>query len=99
MQNANGTLESLRNAGLNEKVKFIAFDPSDSLVEAMKDGSCSGIVLQDPVQMGYQAVKTLVANIHGEKAEDFISTGEYVATPENMEEEKYKKLLKPEIAE
>ncbi|MCA9176842.1 MAG: substrate-binding domain-containing protein [Planctomycetales bacterium] len=98
--NANGTLEALRNAGLNGKVKFIAFDPSDALIEAMKDGSCSGIVLQDPVEMGYQSVKTLVASIKGEKPEAaFISTGEYVATPDNMAEERFQQLLKPAIAE
>ncbi|QDT10476.1 substrate-binding domain-containing protein [Stieleria marina] len=97
--NANGTLESLRNAGLNKKVKFIAFDPSDALVEALTDGSCSGIVLQDPVQMGYQSVKTLVAAIGGESADKFKSTGEYVATPENMTEDRFQELLNPEIAE
>ena len=64
--NANGTLEALRNAGLNQKVKLIAFDPSDALIEALGDGSCSGIVLQDPVQMGYQSVKTMVDAINGE---------------------------------
>lgn len=98
--NANGTLEALRNAGLNGKVKMIAFDPSDALIEALADGSCSGIVLQDPVQMGYQAVKTMVAAINGQPPEaEFISTGEYVATAENMNEEKYQRLLKPEIIE
>ena len=97
--NANGTLESLRNAGVNGKVKLIAFDPSDALIEALEDGSCSGIVLQDPVQMGYQAVTTLVAAIKGEKAPEFISTGEYVATPENMNDEQFQKLLKPSILE
>ncbi len=97
--NATGALEALRNAGLNKKVKLIAFDPCDALVEAMKDGSCSGIVLQDPVTMGYTAVKTIVASIRGKKAESFISTGEYVATPENMNEQPYQKLLKPAITE
>ncbi|MGI9471443.1 MAG: substrate-binding domain-containing protein [Rubripirellula sp.] len=97
--NANGTLESLRNAGVNGKVKLIAFDPSDALIEALEDGSCSGIVLQDPVQMGYQAVKTLVAAIKGDQAPGFVSTGEYVATPENMNEEQFQKLLKPSILE
>ena len=97
--NANGTLEALRNAGLNKKVKLIAFDPSDALIEALGDGSCSGIVLQDPVQMGYQSVKTLIAAINGDKAEAFISTGEYVATPENMADEKIQTLLKPAIFE
>jgi ribose transport system substrate-binding protein len=97
--NANGTLEALRNSGLNGKVKFIAFDPSDALIEALEDGSCSGIILQDPVQMGYQSVKTLVAAIGGESAEDFISTGEYVATPENMNDERIQELLNPKILE
>ena len=97
--NANGTLESLRNAGLNGKVKLIAFDPSDALTEALNDGSCSGIVIQDPVQMGYQSVKTMIDAINGEPAEAFISTGEYVATPENMNEEESLRLLKPSILE
>lgn len=97
--NANGTLEALRNAGLNQKVKFIAFDPSDALIEALSDGSCSGIVLQDPVQMGYQSVRTLVEALAGNSAPEFTSTGEYCATPENMKEERIRELLKPKILE
>ncbi len=97
--NANGTLEALRNAGLNGKVKFIAFDPSDALIEALGDGSCSGIVLQDPVEMGYRSVLTLVGHINGTPAEPFISTGEYIATPENMNDERIKELLKPSVLE
>ncbi len=95
--NANGTLESLRNAGLVGKVKFIAFDPSDALIEGLEDGSCSGIVLQDPVEMGYRSVLTIVDSIKGKNAEAFISTGEYCATPENMGEDRMKELLKPQI--
>lgn len=95
--NANGTLEALRNAGLNGKVKFIAFDPSDALIDAMEDGSCSGIVLQDPVEMGYRSVLTLVGHLSGTPAEPFISTGEYVATPDNMDDDRIKELLKPSI--
>ena len=97
--NANGTLAALRNAGLNQKVALIAFDSSDALIEALADGSCGGIVLQDPIEMGYQAVKTLLASMNGETVEPFISTGEYVATPENRTEEKIQRLLKPEIVE
>lgn len=97
--NANGTLEALRNSGLTQKVKLIAFDPSDALIEALQDGSCSGIVLQDPVQMGYQSVMTLVGSLDGNSAEAFISTGEYIATPGNMAESRIQELLKPEIVE
>ena len=97
--NANGTLEALRNAGVNKKVKLIAFDPSDALIEALGDGSCSGIVLQDPVQMGYQGVMTLNDALQGKPAEAFQSTGEAVATPENMNDPEIQTLLKPKILE
>ena len=98
--NANGTLEALRNAGVNGKVKLIAFDPSDALIAALGDGSCSGIVLQDPVEMGYQAVMTLANAIeNGSEAEPFVSTGEYVATQGNMNEEDIQGLLNPDIIE
>jgi len=95
--NANGTLEALKNAGQAGKVKFIGFDPSDALIQALSKNECHGIVLQDPVQMGYQSVKTLVESIRNPDAsiEPFQSTGEYLATPENMDEEPYATLLEP----
>lgn len=95
--NANGTLEALKNAGIDQQVKFIGFDPSDALIEALKSGSCAGIVLQDPVKMGYQSVITLVGAIRGQSAEPFISTGEYFASPENMASPEIAKLLTPPL--
>ena len=87
----------LADASSSIPVVRAMLDAATALIEALGDGSCSGIVLQDPVQMGYQSVKTLVAAIHGEKSDAYISTGEYVATPENMNEEKIQALLKPSI--
>jgi ribose transport system substrate-binding protein len=95
--NANGALEALKNAGLDRQVKFIAFDPSDSIIEAVKSGSCAGIILQDPVQMGYQSVITLVGAIRGESAEPFISTGEYFAHQGNLDDPDIARLLTPPL--
>ena len=94
--NGNGTLEAIRNAGLGGKVKFIGFDPSDALIEALGDGNCHGLILQDPVQMGYQSVVTLIDSLNGKTADSFQSTGEYLALPENMNDELYQRLLKPD---
>jgi ABC-type sugar transport system substrate-binding protein len=82
--NSMGVLEALKSRGLERQVKFIAFDPSPQLIEGMADDMIHGIVLQDPVTMGYKAVKTLVDHLEGKKVEKRIATGEYVATPENM---------------
>jgi ribose transport system substrate-binding protein len=45
--------------------------------------------------MGYLAVKTMVDHLDDKKVEKRISTGELVATPENMEESKVKERLSP----
>ncbi len=94
--NAAGVLGALRETGLSGKVKFIAFDPSEDLIRAMEEGSCHGIVLQDPVTMGYQSVKAIVTKIRGGNVEKRIGTGEFVATPENMKTDQMSKLLSPE---
>lgn len=95
--NANGALESLKNAGIDQQVKLIAFDPSNALIEALKTGSCAGIVLQDPVKMGYQSVKTLVESLRGIKPKPFISTGEFFASPDNLSDSRIQQLLQPPL--
>lgn len=91
-----GMLKALQDKQLAGKVKFIAFDSDPQLVDAMKNGQIDGIVLQDPVKMGYESVKTMVAHLEGQTVDDIISTGEALATPENMEEPRMHELLFPE---
>jgi ribose transport system substrate-binding protein len=94
--NATGMLEALEQLGLASKVKFVGFDPTSRMIDALAAGRMHGIVLQDPVQMGYQAVKTMVAHLEGKPVEKRIATGEYLATADNMHEPRMKQLLKPE---
>jgi ABC-type sugar transport system substrate-binding protein len=94
--NANGLLGALENTGLAGKVKALVFDPSPALINGLVEGKVHGIVLQDPVTMGYVGVKTMVAHLEGNEVEKRIVTGEYVATPENMNTDEMKKLLEPE---
>ncbi|MEQ1826200.1 MAG: substrate-binding domain-containing protein [Pirellula sp.] len=93
--NANGTFEALVQTGMAGKVKFVAFDPSDSLIRGMEENKVCGIMLQDPYEMGRRSVLTIAQHLRGEKVEAVISTGEYVATPENQKTEPYDRLLRP----
>lgn len=93
--NGTGMLQALQDLGLAGKTTFITFDPSPGLIAAMKSGKCHGIVLQDPVRMGYLAVKTMVEHLQGQQVDKRIDTGEYLATPENMESAEMKPLLSP----
>ena len=93
--NANGVLAAMEGTRLDRDVVLIGFDPNERMVGALAAGEMKGIVLQDPVQMGYLAVKNMVAHLKGEEVARRISTGETVATPENMKEEAIDKLLHP----
>jgi ribose transport system substrate-binding protein len=93
--NGAGMLKALENAKLAGKVKFIAFDPNPRLIEAMGEGKVDGIVLQDPVRMGYLAVKTMVEHLQGKPVKTRLPTGEFLATPENMKTPEMAKLLAP----
>ncbi len=93
--NANGLQRALGNTGLAGKVKCVVFDPSPDLIDGLTKGTVHGIVLQDPVTMGYEGVKTMIAHLEGKPVEKRIVTGEFVATPENLKEARMKELLDP----
>lgn len=92
-----GMLRALEEQNLAGKVKFIGFDPGPELVTALAAGKMHGLVLQDPVRMASLAVTTMAAHLRGEKVEPRISTGETLATPENMNEPAIQKLLNPPL--
>ncbi len=89
-------LRALEDSKIAGKVKYVGFDSSDRLVQGLNKGYIHGLVLQDPINMGYLGVKTLVAHLQGKKVEKKIDTGSEVATVENMNEEKIKNLLEPD---
>ncbi len=97
--NCNGILEALEQSGQAGKVKFVAFDPSDRLKTGLKEGKVHGIVLQNPDQMGYESVELMAKKLRGEEIPKTKSTGEYVATTENLETAIIKRLMDPPIAE
>jgi ribose transport system substrate-binding protein len=92
-------LRVLQDNGWAGKVRFVGFDASDTLVKGLKDGHLDGLVLQDPVKMGYLGVKTLVAHLKGQPVERRVDTGVQVVTPQNMNEPAMKELLQPDLSQ
>ena len=92
-------LMALRGTKLAGKVKFVGFDSSSALVDGLRKGELDGLVLQNPLKMGYLAMKTLASVIKGEKVEKRIDTGAQVITKANMDEPAQKDLLSPNLKE
>jgi ribose transport system substrate-binding protein len=79
-------LLALRDAGLADKVKFVAFDSSALLNDGLMKGEIQGLVVQNPMNMGYLGVKTVVAALRGEKVEARIDTGVAFLTKANFDD-------------
>lgn len=92
-----GMLRALQDSGRAGAVRFVGFDASEKLVEALGAGVIHGLVVQNPFRMGYDGVKAIVAHLDGAPVEKRVDTGVLVATPENMAESAVKALLAPEL--
>lgn len=94
-----GMLRALQEGGYAGKVRFVGFDASSKLVEALGNGQIDGLVLQNPFNMGYLGVKTMMAKLKGETVEKRIDTGAQLITKANMNEPANKQLLSPDLSE
>jgi ribose transport system substrate-binding protein len=91
-------LRVLQDNGWAGKIRFIGFDASPNLVSGLRARQIDGLIVQDPVKMGYLGVKTLVAHIRGERVERRIDTGVRLVTPDEMDEAEVKELLEPDLS-
>lgn len=98
---ATGMLKALQSLGLNKKVRFVGFDSSEPLLQAVQDGDIDALIVQDPYRMGYLGVRTLVQHLEGENVQADgkleLSTGEYAITKANLAEELTRELFDPEL--
>ena len=93
-----GMLRVLQDNGWAGKVRFVGFDSSENLLKGLRDGHIDGLVLQDPVRMGYLGVKTMVAQLRGQPVEKRVDTGVSLATRENMDTPEMRELLQPDLS-
>lgn len=92
-----GMLRALQDGRIAGKVRFVGFDSSAKLVEALRAGELDALILQDPLNMGYLGIKTMVAHLKGEKIQKRVDTGATVVTKENMDQPGVKELLVPDL--
>ncbi len=94
-----GMTMALRDIGrAGGKVKMVGFDAGSQSVADLKNGDVQGLVVQNPLFMGYQGVMTMVEHLQGKPVEKRIDTGVVLVTKDNMDDETVKELLYPPLA-
>ena len=92
-----GAAQALKERGLPGKVKLVGFDNSPSLLDDLKAGEVDSLVIQDPFQIGYQGLKTLLDKRAGKRPPKRIDLPPTLVTRENLNDPKIQKLLNPDI--
>jgi ribose transport system substrate-binding protein len=92
-----GMLQALQQKKLAGKVKFVGFDPTSALVEALRKGELSGIVSQDPYRMGYLAVKVALDKVAGRPVPPVTDTGAAFVTAENVDSKEIQSVIRPQL--
>lgn len=93
-----GMAMALRDIGrAGGDVKMVGFDAGSQSVADLKKGDVQGLIVQNPLFMGYQGVMTMVEHIDGKPVEKRIDTGVVLVTSDNMNETEVKELLYPPL--
>ena len=88
--NANGGFKESKLG--KDKILAVGFDSGALQQDAIRKGVFVGSVTQDPVQIGYQAVKLAIASAKGETVKD-VDTGSKWYDASNIDKEDIKALL------
>jgi ribose transport system substrate-binding protein len=94
---AAGASLAIKSRGLAGKVKFVAFDSSESMVADLKAGLIQAMVVQDPYRMGYECVKTLVDKLHGTQPPKHIDLSARVVRAADLDKPEIHALLFPDL--
>ena len=92
-----GMLLALQDLGKAGKVAFLGFDATQQFIDAMRSKQLNGVVVQNPFNMSYLGVKTMVEHLEGKPVDRRVDTGVTMITPENLDDAVSQTLLHPPV--
>jgi ribose transport system substrate-binding protein len=81
------------------RIKFVGFDSGTSISKGLEEKQMNGTILQDPVHMGYTAVRAMVDHLNGKPVPREIPVPEELATSDNLDQSRVRDLLYPDKAQ
>jgi ribose transport system substrate-binding protein len=90
-----GMLLALQDFGKAGAITFVGFDYSASFLEPLRKGEIKGFVVQNPVNMGYLSVKTMVGHLQKKEVPKTVDTGVALVTLENLQTPDIQAVINP----
>jgi len=92
-----GGAQALKSRKLTDKIKLVGFDSSPTLVDDLRAGAIDSLVVQDPFQIGYTAVKTALDKLKGQTPPRKIDTPARLIAIGDLDKPEVKQLLNPDL--
>jgi ribose transport system substrate-binding protein len=90
-----GMLLALQDIGKAGTITFVGFDYSQTFIAPLERGELKGFVVQNPVNMGYLSVKTLVDHLRGQPVPATLDTGVSLVTLDNLKDPAVQAVINP----
>jgi ribose transport system substrate-binding protein len=93
----NGAIQALRSRGT--KAKVVGFDWSPTTLAALAAGRIDSLVIQNPFQMGYEAVTACIKAINKQPVQKQINLPPRLITQQNLNDPDVQQQVKPNLKE
>jgi ribose transport system substrate-binding protein len=93
-----GASQALKSRGLAGKIRLVAFDSSEGLVDDLSAGVIDALVAQDPYKIGYEAVRAVTEKLDGKTPTKKMDLSAVVITKADLEKPEIKQLLHPDLS-
>jgi ribose transport system substrate-binding protein len=90
-----GMLLALQDIDKAGAINFVGFDYSAAFIEPLRKGELKGFVVQNPVNMGYLSVKTMVDHLKGQAVPKAVDTGVVMVTLDNLQDAAIQAVINP----
>lgn len=92
-----GLALALKGRGLNGKIKVVGFDSNEVMIDDLRNGTYSALVVQDPFRIGYEAVKTIATKLTGGDPPQRLDLPPVLVTAAKLENPEIQKLINPDV--
>jgi ribose transport system substrate-binding protein len=92
-----GAAQALKARGLAGKLRLVAFDSSEGLVDDLKAGVIDALIAQDPFKIGYEAVRAVSAKLDGNTPLKTLDLSAVVITKVDLDKTEVQQLLHPDL--
>jgi ribose transport system substrate-binding protein len=79
-------IDQFRAQGTTIAAAYVGFDSHEVLLAGVREGKIAALVVQDPKQMGYLGLQTMLRHLNGEKVDPNVATSTATVTKENIDE-------------